>query len=32
MDKAPKVLFLSRGSASRGLIAEGFLPALAGDQ
>jgi len=32
MDKIPKVLFLSRGSASRGQIAEGFLRALAGDR
>ncbi len=31
MDKKPKVLFLSRGSASRGLMAEGFLRVLAGD-
>jgi arsenate reductase (thioredoxin) len=31
MDKRPKVLFLSRGSASRGLMAEGFLRLLAGD-
>jgi arsenate reductase len=31
MDKKSKVLFLCRGDASRGLIAEGFLQALAGD-
>lgn len=32
MNKIPKVLFLSRGSASRGQMAEGFLRALAGEQ
>jgi len=32
MYKIPKVLFLSRGSASRGQIAEGLLRSLAGDQ
>lgn len=32
MDKIPKVLFLSRGSASRAQMAEGFLRALGGDQ
>lgn len=32
MDKKHKVLFLSRGSASRGQMAEGFLRALAGDR
>ena len=32
MGKTPKVLFLSRGNASRGLIAEGFLRVLAGDR
>lgn len=32
MDKTPKVLFLSRGNASRGQIAEGFLRDLAGDR
>jgi len=32
MGKIPKVLFLSRGSASRGQMAEGFLRELAGDQ
>jgi len=32
MDKIPKVLFLSRGSASRAQIAEGFLRVLAGSQ
>lgn len=32
MDKTPKVLFLSRGSASRAQIAEGFLRVLAGSQ
>ena len=32
MKKIPKVLFLSRGSASRGQMAEGFLRAMAGDQ
>jgi len=31
MDKKTRVLFLSKGSASRGLMAEGFLRALAGD-
>jgi arsenate reductase (thioredoxin) len=30
MNKTPKVLFLSRGNASRGQIAEGFLRTLAG--
>jgi len=32
MNKTPKVLFLSRGNASRGQIAEGFLRTLAGDR
>lgn len=32
MDKIRKVLFLSRGSASRGQMAEGFLRALAGER
>ena len=32
MDKIPKVLFLSRGSASRGQMAEGFLRLLGGDR
>jgi protein-tyrosine-phosphatase len=32
MQKTFKVLFLSRGTASRGLMAEGFLRALAGDR
>jgi len=32
MDKIRKVLFLSRGSASRGQMAEGFLRVLAGNQ
>jgi arsenate reductase (thioredoxin) len=32
MDKAPKVLFLSRGDASRAQIAEGFLRSLAGNR
>jgi arsenate reductase (thioredoxin) len=32
MDKMPKVLFLSRGNASRALMAEGFFRALAGDR
>ena len=32
MDKTPKVLFLSRGNASRAQIAEGFMRALAGNQ
>ena len=32
MDKIPKVLFLSRGSASRSQIAEGLLRAMAGNQ
>jgi protein-tyrosine-phosphatase len=27
-----KVLFLSTGNATRGLLAEGFLPTLSGDQ
>jgi arsenate reductase (thioredoxin) len=31
MDKKAKVLFLTRGNASRGLMAEGFLRVLAGD-
>jgi len=32
MDKTPKVLFLSRGSASRAQMAEGFLRVLAGSR
>ncbi|HXQ25937.1 MAG TPA: arsenate reductase ArsC [Candidatus Acidoferrales bacterium] len=32
MDKTPRVLFLSRGSASRAQIAEGFLRVLGGDR
>jgi len=32
MDKIPRVLFFSRGSASRGQMAEGFLRSLAGDR
>ena len=32
MDKKIRVLFLSKGSASRGLMAEGILRALAGDR
>jgi len=32
MDKMRKVLFLSRGTASRSHMAEGFLRTLAGDQ
>ncbi|MGC2418374.1 MAG: arsenate reductase ArsC [Candidatus Acidiferrales bacterium] len=32
MEKIPKVLFFSRGSASRGQMAEGFLRSLAGDR
>lgn len=32
MDKIPKVLFFSRGSASRSQIAEGLLRSLAGDR
>jgi arsenate reductase len=32
MDKTPKVLFFSRGNASRAQIAEGFVRALAGNQ
>jgi arsenate reductase (thioredoxin) len=32
MDKIPKVLFLSRGNASRAQMAEGFLRVLAGSQ
>jgi len=32
MEKIPKVLFFSRGSASRGQIAEGLLRSLAGDR
>ncbi|MGD1212451.1 MAG: arsenate reductase ArsC [Candidatus Acidiferrales bacterium] len=32
MDKTPKVLFLSRGNASRAQIAEGFLRVLAGNR
>jgi arsenate reductase len=32
MDKTPKVLFLSRGNASRAQIAEGFLRVLAGSR
>jgi len=32
MDKTPKVLFLSRGNASRAQIAEGFARALGGDR
>ena len=32
MNKIPKVLFFSRGSASRSQIAEGFLRSLAGDR
>ena len=32
MNKTPKVLFLSRGNASRGQIAEGFLRTLARDR
>jgi len=32
MNKIPKVLFLSRGSASRGQMAEGFLRSLASEQ
>ena len=32
MGKTFKVLFLSKGNASRGLIAEGFLRVLAGDR
>jgi arsenate reductase (thioredoxin) len=32
MNKTPKVLFLSRGNASRGQIAEGFMRSLAGDR
>lgn len=32
MDKIPKILFFSRGSASRGQIAEAFLRSLAGSR
>lgn len=32
MDKTPKILFFSRGSASRGQIAEAFLRSLAGNR
>lgn len=32
MNKIPKVLFFSRGSASRSQMAEGFLRSLAGDR
>jgi arsenate reductase len=32
MDKTPKVLFLSRGNASRAEMAEAFLSALAGNR
>lgn len=32
MEKTPKVLFFSRGSASRAQIAQGFLRSLAGDR
>ena len=32
MDKTPKVLFLSRGNASRAQIAEGFLRVLGGNR
>jgi len=32
MDKTPKVLFISRGNASRAQIAEGFVRALSGDR
>jgi arsenate reductase len=32
MENKPKILFLSRGNASRGLMAQGFLRDLAGDQ
>ena len=32
MEKIPKVLFFSRGSASRGQIAEGLLRSVAGDR
>ena len=32
VDKIPKVLFFSRGSASRSQMAEGFLRSLAGDR
>jgi len=32
MDKTPKVLFLSRGNASRAQIAEGFMRTLAGNR
>ena len=32
MDKIPKVLFLSRGNASRAQMAEGFLRVLAGNR
>jgi len=32
MDKRPKILFLSKGSASRAQIAEGFLRHLSGEQ
>jgi arsenate reductase len=32
MDQTPKVLFLSRGNASRAQMAEGFLRVLAGDR
>jgi len=32
MDKVPKVLFLSRGNASRAQIAEGFVRALSGNR
>jgi protein-tyrosine-phosphatase len=32
MEKIPKVLFFSRGSASRGQMAEGFLRSLASDR
>ena len=30
--RQPRVLFLSTGDATRGLLAEGFLPSLTGDQ
>lgn len=32
MEKIPKILFFSRGSASRGQIAEGLLRSVAGDR
>lgn len=32
MDKRPKILFLSKGNASRAQIAEGFLRHLSGEQ